>query len=290
MQRGMTFTILVCKLNCFLLALVMRSSSLSFKLQVLSSTMIIREDADIGSLIIGDVHKKSRCVQLRVLDAIDLMKALRKIQLSLLYSGLGLEDPTDDIADDVPLIRTLVGEFTKPVQANEGDTPRGFVAEVQDALNSEGIECSQRLESTGPQELGESENPTQDTPVKAMSSPAPLSPDGLLCTMHSQSPCTPTSLKRGSDKGPWIHRSPALTMTIETGGVSVTRKLELAKVSSDVGANSHTSTHVAISKEVSCVSEVLEQRGKIKVSSTLMDGGQDDVISVTTHKVDGRYV
>ena len=79
-----------------------------------------------------------------------------------------------------------------------------------------------------------------------------------------------------------------MTMTNETGGVSVTRKLELPPIPSDVGANSLTSTHVAISKEASCISEVLEQRGKIKVSSTLVDGGQDDVISVTTHKVDGR--
>lgn len=261
---------------------------MSFKLQVLSSAMVVREDADIGSLVIGDVHNKSRCVQLRVLDAIEQLKSLRRLQLSLLYSGLGLEDPTDDIAEDVALVRTLVGEFTKPVQAQEVQLPGGFVAEVQDALRTEGTDCLERHDNTAPQELGESEKETHDTPVKTMSSPRPLSPDAFLCTMHSQSPCTPIDLKRGSTKGPWFHRSPALITTTDTVGVSVTRKLDLPQPPTDVGANSISSTHRAVSKDASCVSEVLEQRAKSKVSSTPVDLGQDDVISQTTLKSDGR--
>jgi len=250
--------------------------------------MIIREDADIGSLVLGDVHRKSKALQLRLRDAIEVLTYVRSTVLNMLYSGLGLQDPTDDIADDVPLMRTLVGEFPKPLQASEVHTPRGFVAEVQVAMHFEEVQCSQRPGSTAPLELGESEKDTPDTPVKAMSSPAPLSPDGLLCTMHSQSPCTPTDLKRGSTKGPWFHRTPALTMTSVTSGVSVTRKLELPQPPNAVGANSLSSTQRPVSKDVSFVSEVLQLRDKGQVSSTPVDDSQDDVISRTTHKSDGR--
>jgi hypothetical protein len=250
--------------------------------------MIVREDADIGSLLLGDVHRKSKALQLRLRDAIEVLTYVRTTGLNMLYSGLGLQDPTDDIADDVPLMRTLVGEFPKPLQPAEVHTPRGFVTEVQVAMHAEEVQCSQRPASTAPVELGESDKDTPDSPMKSMSSPAPLSPDGLLCSMHSQSPCTPTDLKRGSTKGPWFHRTPALTMTTATSGVSATRKLELPLPPTDVGTNSLSSTHRQVSKDVSCVSEVLQQRANNKVSSTPVDDGQDDVISRTTLKSDGR--
>ena len=66
--------------------------------------------------------QKSKCVHIQLRDAIEVLTSLRSTQLSLLSSGLGLEDPTDDIAEDVPLIGTLVGEFTNPVQADEVHT------------------------------------------------------------------------------------------------------------------------------------------------------------------------
>lgn len=266
----------------------MTNCSVSFKLQVLSSAMVIREDADIGSLVLGDVHKKSKCVQLRLRDAIEVLTHVRSTQLSLFYSGLGLQDPTDDIADDVPLMRSLLGEFPTPLQAVAVHTPRGFVAEVQVAMHFEDVQCSQLPASTAPVELGESEMNTASSPMKALTSPVPLSPDGLLVTMHSQSPCTPTELKAGSTKGPWFHRTPTLTMTTATSGVSVTRKLELPPPPTDVGTNSLSCTQNPVSKDVSCVSEVLQQHAKSKVSSTPVDDSQDDVISRTTQKSDGR--
>jgi hypothetical protein len=69
--------------------------------------MVIREDVDIGSVVIGDLHKKSQCTQLRLGEVVDVLVELRRTQLNLIYCGLGLEKPTDDIADDMPITRTL---------------------------------------------------------------------------------------------------------------------------------------------------------------------------------------
>lgn len=69
--------------------------------------MVIREDVDIGSVVIGDLHKKSQCTQLRLGEVVDVLVELRRTQLNLIYYGLGLEKPTDDIADDMPITRTL---------------------------------------------------------------------------------------------------------------------------------------------------------------------------------------
>lgn len=258
--------------------------------------MIIREDADIGSVVIGDIQKKSECVQQRLREAIEILSALRSTQLRLLYAGLGVEDPGDDIAEDVPLMRTLVGEFAKPIEGDEVHTPKGFVAEVQDALRCEGPEDaplpSQKPSCCSTGQLGESHNDTQGTPNKTNSSPAPLSPDGLLCTMHSQSPCTPTDLNMRSTKGPWFQRTPTLTMTDSTPGVAVTRRLELAPTPITACGNSVSSAQIPGSKDASCISVVLavrnQPRNKSKVLSTPMDDSQDDIISRTTHKSDGR--
>lgn len=233
------------------------NNCLSFHIQVLCSAMVIREDADIGSVVIGDIQKKSKCVQLQLCEAIELLSALRCTPLSLLYSGLGLEDPTDDIAEDVPLMRTLVGKYTKPIERDEVHTPRGFVAEIQDALRLKGPEDvpfrSQWPDSSSTEELAESQKDTQVTAIKIVLSPAPLSPDGLLCTMHLLSPCTTTDLNRGSLKGPWFHRTPLLTMTNSNLAVSVPRRLELPPTPTILGDTSLCSTKKAGWKDASCV-------------------------------------
>ena len=56
------------------------------------------------------------------------------MQLGLLYSGLGLEEPIDDIVEDVPITRILLNEFTKPNQVVGVHIPKLFVVEVQDAI------------------------------------------------------------------------------------------------------------------------------------------------------------
>lgn len=113
---------------------------LSFVIQVLCYALVIREDVDIGSVVVGDIHRKNTCAELQVADAIQVLARLRNTQLDILYSGLGLRDPTDDIVDDIAVSRTLLGEFAKPTQLDAVHTPKGFVAEVQDALSFEGLE------------------------------------------------------------------------------------------------------------------------------------------------------
>ena len=101
--------------------------------------MVVREDADIGSLVVGDIHKKSKCSQLWLGEVIEVLASLRQTQLSLLYNGLGFQKPIDDIANDVVVTRILVGEFAKSIQGDGRHTPKRFVAEVQDSMNLEGL-------------------------------------------------------------------------------------------------------------------------------------------------------
>ena len=100
--------------------------------------MVVREDADIGSIVVGDIHKKSKCVQWRLGEAIQMLTSIRQTQLNLLHCGLGLQVPTDDIADDVGVVRTLVGEFPKSAA---GVGTKGFVDEVEAALTLEPLAC-----------------------------------------------------------------------------------------------------------------------------------------------------
>lgn len=68
------------------------------------------------------------------------MTALQRTQLGLLYSGLGLEEPTNNIVKDVAVTRILLDELTKPTQVDGMHTLKRFVAEVQDTVRFEGLE------------------------------------------------------------------------------------------------------------------------------------------------------
>ena len=263
--------------------------------QVLCSVMVVREDADIGSVVVGDIHKKSKCAQLRLLDAIEILSELRKTQLDVLHCGLGLQDVTDDIADDVGVTRALFGEYPDSVQVCGKDAAKGFVAEVQDAMKLEGPECVEPPQGNDTDAPDSSTTVSQKdippTPLKSISCTPPLSPDGLLCTMHSKSPCTPTGLNARSTPGPWFQRTPTLCLPSPTPAVSVKRSLELEPIPTVQGDNSLCSTEIAVTGNVSCVSATFEglgeKRGKGKVSSTPVDNSQDDVISRTSLKCDG---
>lgn len=273
--------------------------SLSFHLQVLCSAMVVREDADIGWVVVGDLHKRSTCAQLRLGDAVEVLASLRRIQLGLLYTGVGLQDPTDDIADDVAATRALVGEFATSIQGGGSQPLKGFVAEVQDAMTLEGhagVPPSSQKQIGCPDSCTDDKTDTGKevplTPMKTLSSAAPISPDGLLCTMHAKSPCTPTDLNRRLTTGPWFQRTPTLSLASAKPAISVTRRLELPPVPTLGGDNSLSSTERVCVKDVSCVSEHVEGLGikhaKRKVASTPLDESQDDVISRTTQKTDGR--
>ena len=71
---------------------------------------------------------------------IEVLTALQCTQLGLLYSGLGLEEPTNNIVKDVAVTCILLGELTKPTQVDGMHTLKRFVAEVQDTMRFEGLE------------------------------------------------------------------------------------------------------------------------------------------------------
>lgn len=74
--------------------------------------------------------KTNKCLQLRVAEVQERLIHLRKIQLHLLYYGLGLEGPMDDIAVDIVCVRSLMGEFLTLGPNRRYPTSLGFVAEV----------------------------------------------------------------------------------------------------------------------------------------------------------------
>lgn len=85
-----------------------------FFLQVLYYAIVIHKDMDIGLVVVGDLYSKNQCVQLRQGEVVDVLALLRRTQLGLLYSGLGLEERIDDIVEDIPVTRILLNEFMKP--------------------------------------------------------------------------------------------------------------------------------------------------------------------------------
>ena len=261
--------------------------------------MLVREDANIGSVVVGDIYKKSTCAQLRLGDVIDALTTLRRTQLSLFYTAMGLQEPTDDIAEDVAVTHKLLGELHTSIQEHGRHNPKGFVAEVQDAMQLElptYVPPSLQNLTGGPdsstKDITESHKGVALTPVKTVSIDAPLSPDGLLCTMHAKSPCTPTDLNSRSTTGPWFQRTPTLSHTTGTSAISVTRRLELPPNPTLGREPELSSTERAGAKDLSCVSELVEEigekRAKRKVSSPPVDNSHDDVISKTTQQADGR--
>ena len=66
---------------------------------------------DNRSSVIGDLHRKSGCVQIRLGEMVDTIAALRNTQLNLMYGGFGLDEHRDNIKSDVLNTLTLVCEF-----------------------------------------------------------------------------------------------------------------------------------------------------------------------------------
>lgn len=81
-----------------------------YGMQVLCSSMVFREDVDVGTLMLGDMHKKSPCVQFRVEEIVQNLQHISSIQLHLFNSGLDVENATNDIAPKKHCTRTLLRE------------------------------------------------------------------------------------------------------------------------------------------------------------------------------------
>jgi len=61
--------------------------------------MLIREDIDIGSVVIADTFKRSDFMQQYLGETIDRLATLRRSQLGLLYRDLELKQHTpEDVA------------------------------------------------------------------------------------------------------------------------------------------------------------------------------------------------
>jgi len=92
--------------------------------------MLIREDIDIGSVVIGDTFKRSDFMQQYLGETIDRLAALRRSQLGLLYRDLGLVQHTpEDVAGGHPLDI----ELPHDTQLDGMHDPKAVVGEVQDA-------------------------------------------------------------------------------------------------------------------------------------------------------------
>jgi hypothetical protein len=256
-------------------------------IQVVFSSLLFREDIDIGSAMIGDLHKKSKRVQMQVAEVQEGLVQLRETQLRLIYSGLGLQEPTSDIAADVPCARLLLGEF---LGCRRSPNSCGFVADVQEALSLDSLDSiplpSQRslegLDGISTQDLAMSQlNIGHYSPVR-MSPLPPLSPQELLCSMHSDNPCTPTSIHEGHDQGPWLSRTPALTPRIV---LNLDNRLA-AQTSKDIsGSAMEPKDCEGTDTGSEAASEVPQKR---PVRAVAVDASLDDVLARTTHKSDGR--
>ena len=162
--------------------------------------------------MIDDLHRKNRCVQIRLRKEVDTIAALKNTQLNLMYCGLGLNEPIDDIASDVLSTLTLVGEFPQVFQLLSEIKPKNYMHDVEEAIMLDGLKnvpmSSQRylegLEciSTHVSLLIQVQNDFKENLLKCFTSPAPLFLNGKLCTMHSINPSPPTELRLGSNEGP----------------------------------------------------------------------------------------
>ena len=166
-------------------------------MQVLCSSFIFREDVDIGSAMVGDLYKKSKYLELRIQEVQEGLINLRRMQLHLLFCGLGLEEPTDDIAPDVAYVRSLKAELPALDSSTRSPSGFGLVAEVQAAVSLDTLDSipmpSQRslegLEGINTQDLALSQfNSTQCSPTKVVLPPLELSQHEVLCNIHLKNP------------------------------------------------------------------------------------------------------
>lgn len=151
--------------------------------QVLCSSIIFREDVDIGTLTLGDLHKKSTCVQMRVKDIVQSLQYVRSTQLRLFNCGLGVEETTDDIAPDLHCTRALLFEEVAMPMEKSSRSTLGFGGEVHEAMSLESLDSIpmhmdfdgvDRI-STQDLSLTQLSSEMQNTPLRFVSHTTPLS-------------------------------------------------------------------------------------------------------------------
>ena len=154
--------------------------------------MVFHKDMDVGSLTLGDLHKKSSCVQLRVEEIVQRRQHVRSTQLRLFNCGLGVENATDDIVQDLHCTRALLGEEVVIPMEKPSGTTMGFVTKVHEAMSLESfdaISMHRDFDGVGrikTQYLSIMQLTTklQNTPLKFVSHPTLWSSNVFLCTLH----------------------------------------------------------------------------------------------------------
>ena len=228
--------------------------------------------------MVGDLYKKSKCLELHIQEVQESFINLRRMQLHILFYGLGLEELTNDIAPDVAYVRSLMGELHALDSSIRSPSGFGLVAEVQAAVSLDTLDSipmpSQRLlgglEGINTQDLALSQfNSIQCSPTKVVLPPPELSQHEILCNMHSNNPCLPTTLSEGP--GPWFTR--ASSMDNNKDGVE-SKGHEGAATKTEVASE-------AVQHEVAT-------HDIANVPPTTLDTSLDDVLARTTVKPDGR--
>ena len=102
--------------------------------------MVFRKNVDIGTLTLGDLYKKSPCVQMRVEKIVHSLQHVRSTQLRLFNCGLEVEEATDDIALDVHCTTALLGEEVAMPKEKSSRSTLGFVSEIHEAMSLEGLD------------------------------------------------------------------------------------------------------------------------------------------------------
>ena len=187
--------------------------------QVLCSALIFREDVDVGTSMVGDLHKKSHCVELWVEEMVHGLQHVRSTQLRLFNCGLGEEEAIDDIAQDVHCTRALLGEEVAMALGEPPEPTMGFVGDAQEAMSLESLDAIPmhcELEgvdriSTQNLSLTQLRSELQNSPMMFVSCPTSFS---LLWNFQYGHPINATPLTKVLWKGPWFSRTPSLTLAI----------------------------------------------------------------------------
>ena len=205
---------------------------------------------------------------------------LRMTQLHLLYCGLGLEEPTDDIATDVACVGSLMGELSALDSITRSRSGFGLVTKVQEALGLDSLDSIpmplqrslEGLERIVTQDLAMSRfNTDHFSPTRIVSPPPKLSLHELICSMHSLNPHSPTTLCKGPGQGPWFSR--ASSVDNNRDGV-------------EFKGHERTSIKTEVTSDV--VEHEVRTLAIANVYPTTRDMSLDDVLAKTTAKRDER--
>ena len=184
--------------------------------QVLCSSMVFREDVDIGTLWVGDLHKKSRCLQMRVEEIVQSLQHVRSTSVRLFNCGLGAEDATDDIAPDLHCTRALLGE---EVEMSKEDPPKMIAAEAHEAISLESLDSiPMHCDFDGVDRINTQDMSFPQLPSELQNSPQRFVPSHPFVDPLHVLQIPPTHLAKWGMQVSWFYRTPSLTIAIGPPG------------------------------------------------------------------------